>query len=263
MGKKLFSLLLIAGLFFACGDDDSSSPDVTGQPPEVVAPTTTMNGPQTSDPAAAPVNAMVTLANAQAIWMAPLTAFSGYLTGNPTQVGDSWTWTYTFTDPETGQTVTVTVTATLQSDGWYWSITYTGSVFDSWVYLEGFTALDELSGWWKFYDPDTGEVAFSVTWQGDDESGSMDWYEGDFQSTGTLEIQIAWEDTAAYDTVTITLPEDTKYTVTEFADGSGELFVYEWENDDWVLVFEAQWSGSGSGSYTDYSTDPPTVVTWG
>lgn len=262
MLKRSLTLLLVMGLFFACGDD-STSPPPTDEPPDVPAPTTSFSGPQTNDPAATPVNVMVTLASAQAALLAPLTLFANNIAGTPAQTGDSWTWTYTFTDPVTSTTVTVTVTANHQADGWYWSITWSGTGYDNWVYMEGFTSEDETNGWWKFYDPDTEQVAMSVTWEGDDISGSFDWYEGDFQAGGTLSCQMSWSESDGTTTFTLIVPEEVKYVITENTDGSGDLYFYEWDNNNWVLMFEAHWLGDGSGNYTDYRDDPPTQVTWG
>jgi len=263
MSKRILSLLLIFGLFFACGDDDddSSGPE-TGQPPEIFAPTASFTGPQSDDPNAQLVNTYVTMASAQAFTAVPLTALATQLPGDASRSGDTWTWSYTYNDPETGYTLTVTVTATQQADGWYWTFTWDGTIFDNWMAIEGFTNLDGTGGWWKWHDPDTDVVERSVVWEGDDTSGMMEWYEGDFQTGGILELIMEWSEADGTTTWTLTVPEEIRYVVSENADGSGDFYIYEWENEDWVLVFEAHWTGAGSGTYTDYTTDPPTVRTW-
>jgi|GEM_PF-2596729 len=263
MSKRILSLLLIFGLFFACGDDDddSSGPE-TGQPPEIFAPTASFTGPQSNDPNAQLVNTYVSMANAQALTSMSLSALATQLPGEASRSGDTWTWTYTYTDDQTGYTVTVTVTATEQQDGWYWTFTWNGTEFDNWTAIEGFTAIDGTSGWWKWRNPDTGIVEASVVWEGNDTSGMQEWYEGDFQSSGILFLLMEWSEADGATTWTLTAPEQIKYVVTENANGSGDFYIYEWENEDWVLVFEAHWTGAGSGTYTDYTTDPPTVRTW-
>lgn len=256
MPKKL-SLLLVLGLLFACGDDDSSKPP-TEQPPEVVEPPMTFSGPATTDPVAAPVQSYVAAANSMArANAATLTSIIAATGANASYNNGVWTWTYV-----EGQ-YTYSVTCELRSDGWYWMCVINGGMFQNWPVATGFTSVDETAGWWRFYQHGTGTVAASASWTGDETSGSVDWYEGDFQAGGTLILQSSWSTTGSSTTVTLTAPQQIKIVVTENADGSGELFVYEWDavGDAWTLVFEAQWNGNGSGSYTNHLTGE--TRTWG
>ncbi|MBN1426666.1 hypothetical protein JXA88_19135 [Candidatus Fermentibacteria bacterium] len=256
MLKKL-SLLLVLGLFFACGDDDSTTPPAE-QPPEVVEPPMTFSGPATTDPVAAPVQSYVSVANsmsqANAAMLTSIIAATG---SNASYSNGVWTWTYV-----EGQH-TYTVTCELRSDGWHWICTVDGGIFENCTIATGFTSGSDNSGWWKFHDCDTGAVTASASWLGDETSGSVDWYEGDFQAGGTLVLQSTWSTTGSSTTTTLTAPQQIKIVVTENTDGSGELFVYEWDDMGaaWTLVFEAHWNANGSGSYTNHLTGE--TRTWG
>jgi hypothetical protein len=260
--KRFLSLLLLFGLIFACGDDDdSSSPEPTEQPPEVIAPRTDFQGPQTNDPAAAPVQTFVTLGSATGSAMSGfMSGLTGYTAGEPTESGGTWTWTETY--GEYTYTVTVVYSA---SSGWTWTFTIDGGEYDNWVTARGWMNVDGTAGWWKFYAEGTAIVEFSMEWQGDDDNGSSSWYEGDFEAGGTLAFDMIWSSDAESHTVTFTVPEEWKLEITEYTDGSGELYYWEWNTDllDWELMFEANWTATGSGSYTDYNEDPPVTITWG
>jgi hypothetical protein len=260
--KKLLSLLLLFVLVFACGDDDdSSSPEPTEQPPEVVAPKTEYQGPQTSDPAAAPVQNFVTIGNAAATGMGGLVGgLVGYTSGEPVQSGGTWTWTQVY--GEYTYTITVTYSA---SAGWTWTFTIDGGEYDNWVQARGWTNADGTAGWWKFYELGSSAAVVSYEWEGDSDNGSASWYEGDFEAGGTLQFQMTWSTDGQCQTVTLTFPESEKLQITNCDDGSGELYYWEWNPDTltWDLMFEAEWTSTGSGSYTDYSEDPPVIVTWG
>jgi hypothetical protein len=259
--RRFLSLLLLCGLFFSCGDDGSTGPEPTEQPPDVVAPRTDFQGPQTSDPAAAPVQTYITLGTATGSIMS---GFMGGVaqntSGEPIEAGGTWTWTeivgeYTYT-------VTVTYSATA---GWTWTFAVDGGEYDNWVFARGWTDAEGTSGWWRFYEEGSSIVEFSMEWQGDEDNGSSRWHDGDFEAGGTLAFEMTWSSEAAAQTATFTVPEEWRLQITENTDGSGELYYWEWDTDllDWELVFEAQWTPTGSGSYTDYSGDTPVTVTWG
>jgi len=256
MLRKL-SLLLVLGLLFACGDDDSGTPSAE-QPPEVVEPPMAFTGPATTDPVAAPVQSYVTMANNMA--QANTFTLNGIIaaTGTSASYSDGvWTWTYTENQ------YTYAVTCELHQDGWYWTCVINGGAFQNCTIATGFSGTSEASGWWKFYQCSTGAVLTSAVWAGDASLGSIDWYQGDFQAGGTLVFQNGWSVTGSSGTATLTTPEQTKIVITENADGSGEMFVHDWDDlgGTWTLVFEAHWNADGSGSFTNHRTGE--MRTWG
>lgn len=256
MLRKL-SLLLVFGLLIACGDDDSTSPTAE-QPPEVVQPPMTFTGPNTTDPAAIPVQSYVSTANAMTGDMASFLDIVLAATGTTAHYADGvWTWTYT------EGAYTYTVTCEYQSDGWYWTLTVDGGIYSNCRRGDGFTSASGSSGWWKFYECTSGSVVFSATWASDESSGNIDWYIGDFNQGGNLVLQSGWSVTGSSQTTTLTTPGESRLTITESTDGSGDLYVYDWNEtaEVWDLTFEAHWNANGSGWYTNHLTG--NTVNWG
>ncbi|MCU0611054.1 MAG: hypothetical protein MUE60_04595 [Candidatus Eisenbacteria bacterium] len=249
------TFLLVFGLLIACGDDGSSP---TTQPPEIVEPSMTFTGPTTSDPNAAPAQAYVTSANAMTSGM------YGYMNdllltvGTEVQYDDGvWTWTYS------DGIHTFRVFCEFKGDGWYFTYTIDGGIYSNCARAMGFTSTDGNSGWWKFLECGTGAVLASATWSGDASSGNADWYSGDFNAGGALVLQSMWTADATSQTTTLTAPSESRIVVTEDTDGSGELYVYDWDdaNSEWDLIFEAHWNSNGSGWYTNHVTG--NTVNWG
>jgi len=254
--SKLIALLLASGLFIACSDDGSSPQ--TEQPPAMVEPSMTFTGPTTSDPNAAPVTAYVETANTMTAGMADY--LNDLLATLETDVHyDDGVWTWTYSDG----IHTFVVTCELTADGWYWTYTIDGGIYSNCTRATGFTSTDGTSGWLKFHECGTGVVIVSATWSGNDLSGAIDWYTGDFGAGGTLVLQSAWTSDASSKTTTLTTPQESRIVLTEDTDGSGELFIYDWDdaNSEWDLTFEAHWNADGSGWYTNHITG--NTVNWG
>lgn len=248
---------LMLAVLFACGDDGGPSPSAH-EPPQVVQPPTMVRGPMTADSAAQPVLAHVAVVNAL---LRERAALLGEIVAARARQGSShgttWTWTVV-----RGQS-TLTVTCDLNPDGWYWTCTYAGPDTQPCTFARGYTSLDGRSGWWKFFQCTTGEVVASATWSGTQASGTSAWYTGDFQAGGQLCSEVSWETSPASTSVVVVVPQEAKAVITERADGSGDLLVFQWvdASGDWQVVFEAHWNPSGGGYYIDHRTGQ--TVHWG
>lgn len=221
--KSAAVLAVIA--FLAAGCSKSSSPTSSNNtPPKLTTPTFT--GPNTKSDSAGAIEAGNFIAGVN--FYAALA--EGYLAGNPTQNGNTWTGTAT-----QGQ-LTITWTATALSDtGYTWKVVFNGPTdsvtYNNWTFLQGTTSSDGKYGSFTLYQPNTTKILSLFSWSTD--------------ASGNVPVDIK-----QYSTDGVTLVEEIK--ITDNADKSGEMDLYTGT----VLTFKATWTSTGSGQWWDY--DPST-----
>ncbi len=226
--KILFVVILAALMAFSCSDKKSNPTENQEQPPEQLSaePVTLPQSMQQShDPQVMMVRNYIQMINLFQQFANSLMPRNGVHKpmGN-TDVFDGPPWVYTWHSDSLAFKLTITI----EDNNYHWRLTITGTsyghTFNGSVYMEAWQALDGKSGKLVIYDYDYEEGNHTLQWTWNiDEKGTE---------------TIVYTDSAS----------NTKLEVVQNSDLSGSLKV--WQNN--TLIFQANWTGSGSGTWVAY-----------
>ena len=137
---------------------------------------------------------------------------------------------YTWEINEEGIHCTFTLKITETSDMYKWELIINGTMdnisYSNFVYIYAEEKKDGSWGEITIYNPEQqgNSILFLLTWHNSD--GSM-----------YLDLEI---------------PETFLIKLVTHEDQSGSVEMSDWENNQWVLSFKAQWDASGHGQWWDY-----------
>ncbi len=224
--KTLFVITLVALMAFSCSDKKSNPTEDQEQPPEQLSAepiTLPQSMEQSHDPKVMMVRnyiQMVNLFQQFANSLMPRNNFSKPFGNTETFDGPPWVYTWH------SDSLVFKLTITIEDNNYHWQLTITGTsyghTFNGSVYMEAWQALDGKSGKLIIHDYEEGGATLQWTWNIDE--------------NGTETI------------VYTNSSSNTKMEVMQKSDLSGTLKV--WQNN--TLMFQASWTGSGSGSWIAY-----------
>ncbi|MCL5020782.1 MAG: hypothetical protein M1339_03785 [Bacteroidetes bacterium] len=218
---------LMIGLIIAGCSKSSSPTSSSSTPPQLNHPTFT--GPVTASDS---LGATTAQGIALEIGLESSLATS-FMTGHPTQNGNTWSWT------SSSNGVTETWTGTVESDGSYqWALTFNGKTdtanYSNWVWIKGTTSKSGSTGSFSVNNTNTTNPYLEFSWTTASDSTVTATVQN-LDSTGTVQSTI---------------------NLINNPDKSGELDEYEGTS---VLVFKATWQSNGSGNWQQLD---PSTGTW-
>jgi len=234
MKSKLFylpAILIVLSIIFACSKDEEAEPQqpTNNNPPEYTVKTVQVPDQmaQSNDPGAQQAMSFINMANS-------FTGFTGMFappqkSGIYKSTSDGPPWIHNWeVDDDSGQ-YSVTLTIDEDETHVFWSIVIDGVmegiILQEFTFLYSKMAKDDSEGLFRLYDPDTQELGMDIFWS-TDQSGIYHF--------------------------TFLVPEEIKIEITQFPDGSGNIEVYEWLNDQFIISFVAEWNATGHGEWWSY-----------
>lgn len=140
-----------------------------------------------------------------------------------------WTWML-FT--ASGFSIALEAEAAVR-DSTVWTLTYQGSLFNSWISAKGKITADNNYGTWKFYKTNSVLISSSIVWRRND------------QNVLTI-AEAHFYDPNLFDD----MPESNILsTLVGKPDKSGEMKAFNHE----IKIFEAKWDTAGIGSWASYN----------
>lgn len=182
---------------------------------------------QSNDPGAQMATMYANMANGFTGWAGMMIPPQKSASLKSTLDGDPWVYTWDFSEGADAYSITLTIAETPTEYLWTMVINGTlgGMVLDNFLYMEANEALDGTSGEFVMYDPEEQGIGLIASWV--------------TNSNGVYSL-------------TFEMPGEVKIVLTTNLDNSGEISVYDWNETEYLLSFNASWDSTGHGEYWEY-----------